>query len=315
MEKQPLSVGIAAICEQGRYVVTACDEMISYGDLTSDAGAKKVLWHGPWFLMFAGNLSDTQLVIEEMRYVERVDKDALDRSKVLQTVRNAFLKRIGQWNEVRHLAPLGMTMEKFQREGAKQLGDRVAAQFATTMHDDYEANFGSQIMVVGWGLSERAALIYSIDRNGDGIHGDDGFYAIGSGAPAAISTLMLLGHHRDAHLEDAIYCVAAAKFSSEAHGIGKATTMWIGRKEKDKVDGTPGLVLQEPEIKKLRSIWERYGKPRIPEKAREFTRAFTEQKLNDQIIMQRREVRAFWDNLNRMNREAAQSKRKKSDQG
>jgi hypothetical protein len=89
----------------------------------------------------------------------------------------------------------------------------------------------------------------------------DGMYAIGSGRDAAISTLFLLEHKISSPLYEAIYSVATAKFSSEAHGIGKHTTMCVMRKQMpEDADESATRILNQPdEIKKLRELWEAHG--------------------------------------------------------
>src|SRR5207247_2319853 len=103
--------------------------------------------------------------------------------------------------------------------------EAVADGLERDMYGDYQQNFTDEIMVVGWGKMPLSVMIYSINTGGDGSHSKDGMYAIGSGRDAAMSTLFLLEHKLSSPLYEAIYSVAAAKFSSEAHGIGKHTTM------------------------------------------------------------------------------------------
>jgi hypothetical protein len=160
-------------------------------------------------------------------------------------------------------------MAEFLRNGKKQLGQKVVGDLARAMHDDYRQNFLDQILVVGWGKSPLSVTLFSISSAGDGMHGKDGMAVIGSGGHAALSTLFLLGHGLGSSLADAIYAVAAAKFSSEDHGIGKDTRIWIGRKRQASDDHSqvPGILLDSDDIEQLRRIWERHGKPRIPSEA------------------------------------------------
>ena len=299
---KPLSVGIVGVCENGLYAVCACDEMLTYGQQTADVGASKMLLYGDWIFIFAGTLSSTELTFEEIRNAAIEDKELLNRANILPTLRKAFTGRVGHWNELRHLAGLGMTMKDFNSpEGIKRLGQKLHYEFGWRMHQDYEENFHDEIMVVGWGKTPLAVVLYSINASGEGLHGKDGCYAIGSGRDAAISTLLLLGHKSGSLLQDAIYVVAAAKFSCEDHGIGESTKMWIGRKRRDTdpsdhYPGMPDLIIQPDEIKELRRIWEEHGKPKIPIECREITKTITS-RINDDAVIERQSNREFFDSL------------------
>ena len=56
---------------------------------------------------------------------------------------------------------------------------------------------------------------------------------------------------------------------SEEDAVGRITTMFIGHKRvaSDQKDKLPGIVLLSHEIRKIRDLWNQYGKPRIPGEA------------------------------------------------
>src|SRR5438128_1771396 len=146
-----------------------------------------------------------------------------------------------------------------------------------------------------------SVMLYSIGPGGEGLHGKDGCYAIGSGKDAAISTLFLLEHKASSHLQDAIYALAAAKFSSESHGIGKRTKMWIARKRidtdsADHAPGMPDLIIQPDEINELRSVWEQHGRPRVPIEGRQVTKSITA-RTQDAAVLDSRGNREFFEKL------------------
>jgi hypothetical protein len=301
---KPLSVGVVGICENGLYAVCACDEMLTYGQQTAEVGASKMMWYGDWAFIFAGALSSTDLTVEEVRIAVREDDKALHRNNIQATLRQAYTNRVAHWNEIRHLVPFGMTMQQFNSpEGRKGLGSKQHYELGQFMQQDYVENFSDQILVLGWGKTPLSVMLYSIGPDGEGLHGKDGSYAIGSGSASAISTLFLLEHKASTYLQDAIYAVAAAKFSSEAHGIGKNTRMWIGRKriDTDPIDHPPGmpeLIIQKDEIAQLRSAWERHGRPRVPIESRQFTKSITA-RTKDDAVLEREGSRDFYDSLRR----------------
>ena len=231
---KPLSVGVVGVCENRLYAICACDQMLTHDQQAADVGASKMMFYGDWIFIFAGALSSTDLTVEEIRLAIREDDKALTRENIQTTLRRAYNNHVAHWNELRHLVSLGLTMREFNSpDGTKRLGSKLHYEIGCSMHQDYEENFSDEILVLGWGKMPHSVMLYSIGPGGEGLHGNDGCYAIGSGRDAAISTLFLLEHKASSHLQDAIYAVAAAKFSSESHGIGKSTTMWIARKRID----------------------------------------------------------------------------------
>ena len=88
-------------------------------------------------------------------------------------------------------------------------------------------------------------------------------WAIGTGAPAALSSLAF---HRDradfntfSSEEEAVYFGLAAKFMAEASPyVGRETFVTVDRKR-----GELGYLLPE-DIDKVRNIWEAGGRPRAP---------------------------------------------------
>jgi hypothetical protein len=171
------------------------------------------------------------------------------------------------------------------------LGEKAAADLLRVIDDDYQQNFWDEVLVIGWGITPLALTIYKKTPRDDGLYGKDGMAVIGSGGDSALATLFLLEHGSHRTLEETIYSVAAAKFSSEAHGIGKSTRMWIGRKRlpSDK-DKSPNRMLNPDEIEELRTVWEKYGRPRIPRQAMnavaDIVSDLGDEKINNRISIQ-----------------------------
>lgn len=295
MEK-PLSVGIVGACENGKYAVIACDGTLTYGQQSADVQAPKMMFYAGWAFLFAGHLSSTELFFEEIRLavIRESNLKPMSREKIQATVRDAYNRRVDNWNSIRHLSAYNMTMEQFKKDGKKSLGNQVAAELARAMYADYQQKFADEIMLVGWGKMPLALMIYSIAADGDGSHAKDGMYAIGSGRDAAMSTLFLLEHKINSPLYEAIYSVAAAKFSSEAHGIGKHTTMCVMRKQmpEDADERATRIPIQPDEIEGLRELWESHGRPRIPQEALEFTAPIAS-RSNDAEVLDRQSMRQF----------------------
>jgi ATP-dependent protease HslVU (ClpYQ) peptidase subunit len=289
MEKdKPLSVGIAAGCEYGRYAVVACDGTLSFGQQAADVEAPKMRFYAGWTFIFAGNLGSTEQIFEEIRQtVNKAESiEPMSRERIQDTAREAYFQRVDKWNAVRHLAAFNLTMSQFRQSGQKEFGKGLKQDLARTMYEDYINNFSDEMMVVGWGKVPLSLMIYSIGSDGDANHVDDGMFAIGSGRDAAVSTLLLLRHKISATLRSTIYAVAAAKFSSESHGIGEHTTLCVVRKrETGEDDDRKAIIAIEPEeIKSLRAIWEENGRPKTPKEALTFTAKLVERTRDQQLI-------------------------------
>jgi ATP-dependent protease HslVU (ClpYQ) peptidase subunit len=266
-----LTVCIAASCDDGKFIVSATDGLLTLGDITADAmSGGKMVWINGWQFMFAGEPSNAQMIFDEMHELGK--EKPLARDNIKRLLSRAFKKRMSDCLSSLVLSPFDMTMEEFKKEGLKMFGEREFSRLAKTL-EDAAYQYTDQILVTGWGKSAFATMLYQVDAQGDRDAKYEGIAAIGSGRNVALSTLLLLGQSRHRSLVETIYNVAAAKFSSEKsyeQGVGQSTLMYIQwkRTKEDQEGGPVGLFLQDFDIDKLREIWEEYGKPRFPEPAR-----------------------------------------------
>jgi hypothetical protein len=235
--------------------------------ISADVGAAKMLWIGDWIFMFSGTLSSASLFRENLDLARMDNPDLLSRRHIQKTVWDAYKKRQSQWSAGRFLAPYNMDMEEFKKNGMSIFGNERFGEISRAIEQDAANNFREDFLVVGWGKTEAAAMVYGVHPDGPGSYDLDGFAAIGSGALTAISVLMSLEVGRDSCNEDVIYAVAAAKFAAEScDGVGKKTTIWVSHKrtEKDKENRPVGEFVDEADVDLLRKLWEAHGKPRIP---------------------------------------------------
>ena len=261
-----MTVCIAAECEHGNIVVATTDGALSYAGVTSDTGLSKAWWMDDWLFMYAGAPSNADLILEQIRQQLMQDKDCLTRPRIRETVRTAYRKHLAHWASDAVLSPFDLDIDTFKQEGPKVFGEQWCSEIALAIRDRAQ-QYEDQLLVIGWGASERSAMIHEENRDGSVSHSMIGLAAIGSGGPTATSQMLLLGHNSSLQLEDTIYSVAAAKFAAEqASGVGKSTTMIVTwqRRESDAEDRTPTRFIQKKEIDKLREIWEQDGRPKIP---------------------------------------------------
>src|SRR2546427_11538399 len=149
MEKA-MSVGIVGACENGKYAVITCDGTLTYGQQAADVHAPKMMFYAGWAFLFAGHLSSTELFFEEIKQavIREGGLDPMSRQNIQTTVREAYNRRVDNWNSLRHLSAYNMTMDQFKKDGKKVLGNQVAAELARAMYADYQQNFTDEIMIV-----------------------------------------------------------------------------------------------------------------------------------------------------------------------
>ncbi len=249
-------------------MIITTDGMLT-AEVSADLATYKMQFLNDWLFVFAGTLGNADLIMEEIRHEAATTSDKLSREKIQSTLRRAYKGRQSQWAADRNLAPYDIEMEEFKKNGLKIFGDKIFADLDYSIRQDVP-NFNEQVIVTGWGKSDMAAMIYICNAEGGQSRSLDGFAAIGSGTNVATTTLMLLGCARHLPFEYALYAVAAAKFSAEScEGVGKTTAMVVTHKRKSGDDPKRAAfhIIQPSKIEELRTLWETYSKPKIPDEA------------------------------------------------
>jgi ATP-dependent protease HslVU (ClpYQ) peptidase subunit len=261
-----MTVCIAAACEGGKQVVCATDGLLSFGGITADVmKGGKLYWINEWLFMYAGEPSQSQLILEEMHYVRKEKNVPIDREHVQEITRAAYNRRIGRVCSASVLGPLNVELDDFIKNGLKRFGKSEFARLTMEIQNQGH-NFNEHMIVVGWGKADASCMIYEVGPYGDSDHGLDGVAAIGSGREIALSTMLLLGQSRNSFLPETLYAVASAKFAAEkSHGqdVGPHTSMYITEKYKEGGATPPGKYVQPDEVERLRKLWEQYGRPKI----------------------------------------------------
>ena len=259
-----MTVCVAALCENGRKIVSATDWRLSYGGVASDAAAGKMIWFGDWQFMYAGIPDQTNLIFEELR-----PRAKFDRASVNDAVLDAYRKAKARFCAHAILSQYDLTMEEFKKEGLKIFGEETFARLTQAI-ERHGAYFNEHLLIAGFGDSPNAAHLFQVgsDTSSPTL---GGAAAIGSGAEIAMSTLVNLKQARYRSLGDTIYAVAAAKFSAEMaddDSIGPKTSIYISwkRTESD-TEKPPGEFLAPEEIDELRAVWEEHGRPKMPDAA------------------------------------------------
>lgn len=249
--KLNMTIGIAAITDDAKYIIVAGDRMLSHGDIiqaADDAALKARRVAKKWGITFAGDSAKFMPILGrtfrhlqsddfECDYSEKEIRDALlcaYREELEQLTVSCFLGRLGY-----------PTVAEFLQRGLAELGE---GYFQGLLRKIESVDLGITILAHGFdGIS--APYIFQISNPGIYTsHELLGCAAIGSGLYMA--TASLRQRPPNGSLETAIYRVLEAKFSSEtASGVGRATTLFV-----QQANGNT-FFLSESFIEAVRSFW------------------------------------------------------------
>lgn len=143
-----VTIGIAAICNRGRNIICATDGMRST-EVNADLSAFKMQIYGEWVFLFAGTMSNTDLIMEELRQAVAKDSTLMSRAKIQSALKRAYSKRRSEWVADRILAPYDMTIEEFKKAGLKTFGEKLFFELDLAIRQDTQ-NFNEYVMVTGW---------------------------------------------------------------------------------------------------------------------------------------------------------------------
>lgn len=85
-----MTVCIAAMCENGKKIVTATDGLVTLGGVTADLVPGKFRWFCDWLISLAGSTGNAGLFLEELRLMELADPTVMGRNRIQETLRFAY---------------------------------------------------------------------------------------------------------------------------------------------------------------------------------------------------------------------------------
>jgi hypothetical protein len=250
---EPMTVCIAGMCSNDT-IIAMCDMMISTDYFSADNMALKFRdIHKDWKVMFAGN--DISRVIPLVGRAVDILRGGtgLSRTAVEAAMRTAFQEQLIEKQTDIVLARYGLTMPQFVTTGLSTFGEAI---FSAMKYQLDQTQLDCSFLV--FGRDEVGdAHIFTIEDPGIACNHDlYGFWAIGSGANRALSSLFFQQYNVATPEWRAIYCIAEAKFMAEGGSVGDKTLVLIKRKD--------GSSVASLSLQTLKTLWHEKGRPRIP---------------------------------------------------
>ena len=257
-----MSVCIAAICRQKegeariRKIFAMCDRKASSGEFTNeDATIKSWMFHPRWLAMFAGaDISPCNPILRAVA-AEIVDSDPVAEhvKRAFETHYQTYLSNLAA---ARVLGRWKLPMKEFLETGRKKFGADV---FDGLVSQIEQVKLQCQFLVCGF-EGQSTPHIFTVKNPG---YVEDrsipGYWAIGNGDFAAMSTLGFYQQSIIKSLGETYYNVMSAKFMAEkaTHEVGENSFFWqLGKNGNEECDGGMEAL--------VRGVWEKSGQPRVP---------------------------------------------------
>lgn len=226
-----MTVCIAARSNIGDFVVTLSDTMFANDHRSVDSGRSKVeILNERWVFMYAAADPTAFREVYPLikRRLESVAKNVLN---VQAAVESAYSEALAHRIDQRLVRTCMMSGEEFRQHGHKKL---PKATYERELWETSQMNMGVELLIAGTNDDDAEAHILSADASGVcTLHDDVGFFAIGSGAWAALAWLHTNDDFRDArHVVPIAHRLIEAKFCAE-------TSVNVGSKRFDIVAIVP----------------------------------------------------------------------------
>jgi hypothetical protein len=219
-----MTIGIAAQCDMGNTIVLCADREFSTGFTSGESRTGKHNNFGEnWFVSYAASnvpnafeviMAARPLVMNLETKVWHDVMPAVERG--YRNVRNAKAEGL-------YLSSWGETADSFHATGRNRIPETV---YAATQSKMERYDLGVDLLVVGF---DDTSHIYTVKNPGvRSDHTGLGFWAIGSGAAAAIANLFSRQCSFHCHAEEVLYLVYESKIYAEsATGVGSETDLFV----------------------------------------------------------------------------------------
>jgi hypothetical protein len=258
-----VTICIAALCEHSDKIVLVSDTKVSFGDFSADMAVLKMdMLFARWMTMFAGeDVDHIPFILERARDLlssnRRRMKAIPTPTQVANALQRSYDERLEAQIEAKVLRRYGYTVKSFRDEGKKKCTASVYNGLCAKIAN---VKLSLRFLLAGFDEKNKGHIIGGGGEEAPTDYTTLGFWAIGTGANAALSSLIY--HKERQHIsstgsvEQCLYVACASKFMSEsARDVGKFTTA-------STISMADGIFL--PHVNPIRKIWESEGAPRMP---------------------------------------------------
>lgn len=249
----PMTVCIAAICDQGRAIVVCADKMIGSAFIQVDTNVSKIVLLDPktkhLTALIAGNdigpVPDV-IVRAQQKIAEMGSGPSQNQARVI--VAEAFAEIRLRKAEERFLVARNLSMAKFTAEGRSLLGDQLFTQIDRQI---FQSQLDFELLVTGF--DDDGPFIFTVSDPGVVVPFIvPGFHATGSGDLNALSSLHQRKLDPFTTLGEALYAVyEAKKYAELVGGVGRTSDIFVLRRGKN-------FKAPDDVLKVLDEIWEHH---------------------------------------------------------
>lgn len=244
-----MTVGIGAICDEGRVIIVATDRLVTAGGVEFEGDVRKITPVGPRIVAAStGTQSDTWHIFKRAKFPKQSVKSVPHLAKKLLKAREQFRSK-----QVEYLFTkrnLGLTLRQFGKRSVK---------LATPIYQDvYQRilSFSGNMFLLA-GFDADGAHLLTIGETGalPVSHSDPSFTTIGCGNAESHSAMIRFGYSRTTPLPQALIQVFEAKRAAEyVTGVGDTTDIAIIRES--------GVTMLDSEtVDRVRAICETVMRP------------------------------------------------------
>ncbi len=255
-----MTVCVAVLFDKRKGIVQVSDHKVSFGAAFSadNRALKDVPFFADYVALVAGDDVEHASPILKRAAAILFSREPYDYSiaAVASAVDEAFGERIQQEISSKVLRKRGFTVETFADKGRQKC--TPSAYLALCSRID-QVRLSLKFLICGF--DDNQGHIWCVDgESAPKCYDDVGMWAIGSGAPAALSSLAFHSNRLDfgpfSDDAEAAYFAVASKFMAETSELVGEATFCVVRKKGEK----PNYL----DVQDIRNIWEEEGRPRCP---------------------------------------------------
>jgi hypothetical protein len=260
-----VTVCIAAIARDGyanepergdEVIVSVSDKKLTLFYTSGDGVvSKRFHFHSEWTALMAG--SDITPCVEIMQAATGLLSGKHNTLRnIASAVKTAYQNRLQELIEDRILSRYGMKLQEFKASGKNQLTVEIFNSICSQIDN---TSLECEFLVFGFDDNKIPHIFVVTNPGIVNVYDKPGFWAIGSGASAALSMLFYRGQNEDTEMEKALYHACEAKFMAEtASDVGIETQFFISKHGHDTMSHKSTL------LEVIRREWEKQGKPKFP---------------------------------------------------